>query len=101
MSPGDLRHRIINIIDGEIVFDEVILGSGNELIPGSEPEQQSLIYTSEDEKNEFDNVPIDAETADSISRDLEQQNALATVDDMSTDDVIAAISGVSSQGGAQ
>ena len=99
-----VRHfggRIINIIDGEIVFDEVILGSGNELIPGSEPEQQSLIYTSEDEKNEFDNVPIDAETADSISRDLEQQNALATVDDMSTDDVIAAISGVSSQGGAQ
>jgi len=99
-----VRHfggRIINIIDGEIVFDEVILGSGNDLIPGSEPEQQSLIYTSEDEKNEFDNVPIDAETADSISRDLEQQNASATVDDMSTDDVIAAISGVSSQGGAQ
>ena len=99
-----VRHfggRIINIIDGEIVFDEVILGSGNDLIPGSEPEQQSLIYTSEDEKNEFDNVPIDAETADSISRDLEQQNASATVDDMSTYDVIAAISGVSSQGGAQ
>lgn len=99
-----VRHfggRIINIIDGEIVFDEVILGSGNDLIPGSESEQQSLIYTSEDEKNEFDNIPIDAETADSISRDLKHQNASATVDDMSTDDVIAAISGVSSHGGAQ
>ena len=97
-----VRHfggRIINIIDGEIVFDEVILGSGDDLLPGSEPENQPRIYTSESEKNEFDNVPIDAEAAYQINRELEESDALK-IDDMSADDVIAAISGEKTSGGA-
>lgn len=90
-----VRHfggRIINITEGEIVFDEVILGANDEVImpPGAEinPPQLSL------QEAETSSVTVDGFTEE------ESVNTDIPLDEMSADDVIAAITGEKTSGGA-
>lgn len=104
-----VRHfggRIINITDGEIVFDEVILGANEEMILGSEPE---LIGTSETDGG-YQNESAVAGGMLSMLSSGEDAAIVNAADDillpsdsiaeMSADDVIAAITGEKTPGGA-
>jgi len=104
-----VRHfggRIINITDGEIVFDEVILGANEEMLLGSEPD---LLGTSETDGGYQDvsSVPEDPSSMLSSGEDAAFINAADDIllpsdpiSEMSADDVIAAITGEKTPGGA-
>ncbi len=86
-----VRHfggRIINITDGEIVFDEIIMGANDDLLPSSEPEVQSLYNSYE---------PAELSPGEEAAITVDEDPAPA-IDDMTPDDVIAAISGTKSGG---
>ncbi len=102
-----VRHfggRIINITDGEIVFDEVILGTSDELAAETIPDMS--IETSVEEKT-VNEVPSD--TGSGFVSGLSQGEEAAllssgedidmSIDDMTPDDVIAAITGDERSGG--
>ncbi len=104
-----VRHfggRIINITDGEIVFDEVILGANEEMILGSEPELIGTSETNGGYQNESA-VPEDLSSMLSSGEDAAFINAADDIllpsdhiSEMSADDVIAAITGEKTPGGA-
>ena len=102
-----VRHfggRIINITDGEIVFDEVILGTSDELAAETIPDMS--IETPVEEKT-VNEVPPD--TGSGFVSGLSQGEEAAllssgedidmSIDDMTPDDVIAAITGDERSGG--
>lgn len=102
-----VRHfggRIINITDGEIVFDEVILGTSDELAAETIPDMS--IETPVEEKT-VNEVPSD--TGSGFVSGLSQGEEAAllssgedidmSIDDMTPDDVIAAITGDERSGG--
>lgn len=104
-----VRHfggRIINITDGEIVFDEVILGANEEMLLGSEPE---FINTSETSGG-YQKPDAAQEDLSSMLSSGEDSAFINAADDillppdpiseMSADDVIAAITGEKTSGGA-
>ncbi len=90
-----VRHfggRIINITDGEIVFDEVILGTNDDaILPPAEAVQPSDVPIPE-------NAPVSELSGESIPP--ESSNIDISIDEMSADDVIAAITGEKPSGGA-
>lgn len=104
-----VRHfggRIINITDGEIVFDEVILGANEEMLLGSEPE---LINTSEtgggyqrpeDAQEDLSSMLSSGEDAAFINAADDILLPPDPIAEMSADDVIAAITGEKTSGGA-
>lgn len=104
-----VRHfggRIINITDGEIVFDEVILGANEEMILGSEPELIGTSETNGGYQNEYA-APSDLSSMLSSGEDAAFINAADDIPmpadlitEMSADDVIAAITGEITPGGA-
>lgn len=90
-----VRHfggRIINIIEGEIVFDEVILGANDEIIlpSGGEIQQPQL---------SLQEVGTSSDSVDGITEE-ESVNTDIPLEEMSADDVIAAITGEKTSGGA-
>lgn len=90
-----VRHfggRIINITEGEIVFDEVILGANDEIIlpSGGEIQQPQL---------SLQEVGTSSDSVDGIT-DEESVNTDIPLEEMSADDVIAAITGEKTSGGA-
>jgi len=105
-----VRHfggRIINITDGEIVFDEVILGANDELLPGSEPDSayassagsQDILTGTEafiPPPDLSDDLPVpDIETLPANSSD----ELNVPLEEMTPDEVIAAITGEKHQSG--
>lgn len=100
-----VRHfggRIINITDGEIVFDEVLLGT-NDIPADSEYESSysapsDAIPANSYSSSESEAVLSKGEDAALLSaaEDIE-----IPVEEMSADDVIAAISGEKTSGGAE
>ncbi len=119
-----VRHfggRIINITGGEIVFDEVMLGAGDDLIS----DQESIQYGYALEAASPDSEALQAASAidspapqkpensadalvDAILKDGEEQELLGAgetpdipIDQMTPDEVIAAISGEKTSGGAE
>lgn len=90
-----VRHfggRIINITDGEIVFDEVILGTNDDaILPPAETVQISEVP-----------IPENAPVSDlyEITAPPESANTDIPIEEMSADDVIAAITGEKTSGGA-
>lgn len=106
-----VRHfggRIINITDGEIVFDEVILGANDEMIPGSELElTESVIETaggyqsSEDKFSDPSSMLSSGEDSAFINVEADVPLPSAPINEMSADDVIAAITGEKTSGGAR
>ena len=90
-----VRHfggRIINITEGEIVFDEVILGANDEIIlpSGGEIQQPQL---------SLQEVGTSSDSVDGITEE-ESVNTDIPLEKMSADDVIAAITGEKTSGGA-
>ncbi len=90
-----VRHfggRIINITEGEIVFDEVILGANDEIIlpSGGEIQQPQL---------SLQEVGTSSDSVDGITEE-ESVNTDIPLEEMSADDVIAAITGEKTSGGA-
>lgn len=90
-----VRHfggRIINITEGEIVFDEVILGANDEIIlpSGGEIQQPQL---------SLQEVGTSSNSLDGITEE-ESVNTDIPLEGMSADDVIAAITGEKTSGGA-
>lgn len=90
-----VRHfggRIINITEGEIVFDEVILGANDEIIlpSGGEIQQPQL---------SLQEVGTSSNSLDGITEE-ESVNTDIPLEEMSADDVIAAITGEKTSGGA-
>ena len=117
-----VRHfggRIINITSGEIVFDEVLLGSGDELLSEAESQQYGYAVNSPDNAELAEAVPTEEAPAEkkhapgnhdvsSVLRDGEESDLLGAgetpnipIDAMTPDEVIAAISGEKSSGGAE
>ncbi len=85
-----VRHfggRIINITEGEIVFDEVISGAGDELLADMDAEMPAdAMAAAVSEAEHFnDNVRADVNTEDNIELPIEN---------MTADDIISAIGGV-------
>ena len=86
-----VRHfggRIINITEGEIVFDEVITGTGDELIPDIDSEitpEAMAAAISEAEAAE------DTEAADRVNT---EEAIDLPIENMTTDDIISAIGGI-------
>ena len=121
-----VRHfggRIINITGGEIVFDEVMLGAADDLISDSESMQygyalEAAVPDSEalQAASAIDSPapapqkpgPDTDELTKSILKDGEEQELLGAgetpdipIDEMTPDEVIAAISGEKTSGGAE
>ena len=117
-----VRHfggRIINITSGEIVFDEVLLGSGDELLSEAESQQYGYAVNSPDNAELAETVPAEEAPAEkkhapgnhdvsSVLKDGEESDLLGAgetpnipIDAMTPDEVIAAISGEKSSGGAE
>lgn len=106
-----VRHfggRIINITDGEIVFDEVILGANDEMLPGSEPEYPDADIQGNGVYGQPEEIPDDpseilgsGEDAFFIDDEEEIPQPADPIAEMSTDDVIAAITGEKKSGGAE
>ncbi len=106
-----VRHfggRIINITDGEIVFDEVILGANDEMIPGSELElTESVIETAggyqsyEDKFSDPSSMLSSGEDSAFINVEADVPLPSDPINEMSADDVIAAITGEKTSGGAR
>lgn len=103
-----VRHfggRIINITGGEIVFDEVIHGANEEMLPGSEPDyadpdiQGDGVYGQEEIPDDPSGILGSGENAFFID-DEEIAQPADPIAEMSTDDVIAAITGEKTSGGA-
>lgn len=103
-----VRHfggRIINITGGEIVFDEVIHGANEEMLPGSEPDyadpdiQGDGVYGQEEIPDDPSGILGSGENAFFID-DEEIARPADPIAEMSTDDVIAAITGEKTSGGA-
>ena len=90
-----VRHfggRIINITEGEIVFDEVILGANDEIIlPSSGEIQQPQLSLQE--------VGTSSDSVGGITEE-ESVNTDIPLEEMSADDVIAVITGEKTSGGA-
>jgi cell division ATP-binding protein FtsE len=86
-----VRHfggRIINITEGEIVFDEVITGTGDELIPDIDSEitpEAMAVAISEAEAAE------DTESADMVNT---EEAIDLPIENMTADDIISAIGGI-------
>ncbi len=104
-----VRHfggRIINITGGEIVFDEVIHGANDEMLPGSEPDyadpdiQGDGVYGQEEIPDDPSGILGSGEDAFFIDDEDIAQPA-DPIAEMSTDDVIAAITGEKTSGGAE
>lgn len=90
-----VRHfggRIINITEGEIVFDEVILGANDDITLPSGGEIQQPQMTLQEVGTSFENV-------DGLTEE-ESLNTDIPLEEMSADDVIAAITGEKTSGGA-
>ncbi len=106
-----VRHfggRIINITDGEIVFDEVILGANDEMLPGSELEYTDADIQVNGAYGQTEEIPDDpseilgsGEDAFFIDDEEEIPQPADPIAEMSTDDVIAAITGEKKSGGAE
>lgn len=106
-----VRHfggRIINITDGEIVFDEVILGANDEMLPGSEPEYPDADIQGNGAYGQPEEIPDDpseilgtGEDAFFIDDEEEITQPADPIAEMSADDVIAAITGEKKSGGAE
>lgn len=103
-----VRHfggRIINITGGEIVFDEVIHGANEEMLPGSEPDyadpdiQGDGVYGQEEIPDDPSGILGSGENAFFID-DEEIAQPADPIAEMSTDDVIATITGEKTSGGA-
>ncbi len=105
-----VRHfggRIINITDGEIVFDEVILGANDEMLPGSEPDYPNADIQGNGAYGQPEEIPDDpsgilgsGEDISIIADDDDIPQPADPISEMSTDDVIAAITGEKTSGGA-
>ena len=85
-----VRHfgvRIINITEGEIVFDEVITGTGDELLADMSAEMpaEAMAAAVSEAEHINDNVREDINTEDNIELPIEN---------MTADDIISAIGGV-------
>ena len=85
-----VRHfggRIINITEGEIVFDEVISGTGDELLADMDTEMpaDAMAAAVSEAEHINDNVRTDINTEDKIELPIEN---------MTADDIISAIGGV-------
>ena len=119
-----VRHfggRIINITSGEIVFDEVLLGSNDDLISDSESMQygyalddsadESAILAASDmdspapkpegpapAENDPVNMLLDGEENELLGAG---ETPDIPIDEMTPDEVIAAISGDKTSGGAK
>lgn len=105
-----VRHfggRIINITGGEIVFDEVVLGVNEEIIPDAE--QELVMMTNQ--VSSYQRPPADPDDPPSMLSSGEDAAFLNAAEDdillssdpiaeMSADDVIAAITGEKTSGGA-
>ncbi|WP_369695052.1 cell division ATP-binding protein FtsE [Ruminococcus flavefaciens] len=86
-----VRHfggRIINITDGEIVFDEVITGTGDELLTDAEPE-----ITPEAMAAAISEAEAAEDTQDDESVNTEEAIDLP-IENMTADDIISAIGGI-------
>lgn len=86
-----VRHfggRIINITEGEIVFDEVITGTGDELLADMESEiPVEAMASAIDENTLID----DTETAELLTS---QEGLDLPIESMTADDIISAIGGI-------
>lgn len=105
-----VRHfggRIINITGGEIVFDEVVLGVNEEMIPDAEQEMAMMT----NQISSYQRPPADPDDPPSMLSSGEDAAFLNAAEDdiilssdpiaeMSADDVIAAITGEKTSGGA-
>ncbi len=85
-----VRHfggRIINITEGEIVFDEVITGTGDELLADMNAEMpaEAMAAAISEAEHINDNVREEINTEDNIELPIEN---------MTADDIISAIGGV-------
>ncbi|MBR4626492.1 MAG: cell division ATP-binding protein FtsE [Ruminococcus sp.] len=117
-----VRHfggRIINITGGEIVFDEVMLGNGDDLISASEAQQYGYALGDPalaEEVSGYDEVQemphatekTSIDSFNSVLHDGEEDDLLGAgetpdipIDQMTPDEVIAAISAEKSSGGAK
>ena len=117
-----VRHfggRIINITGGEIVFDEVMLGNGEDLISPAESQQYGYALSNSadsevlQEAYEMEEPPqkkpaSDISAFDPVLHDGEEDDLLGAgetpdipIDQMTPDEVIAAISSGKPSGGAK
>ena len=117
-----VRHfggRIINITGGEIVFDEVMLGNGEDLISPAESQQygyalsdnsdsEALQEAYDMEESPKKKPSSDISAFDPVLRDGEEDDLLAAgetpdipIDQMTPDEVIAAINSGKPSGGAK
>ena len=114
-----VRHfggRIINITGGEIVFDEVMIGEGDDLISASEAQQYGYALADSadsDVLREASAMEIPGRSAVPVSDDddglfADDKELLAagespdiSIDNMTPDEVIAAISGEKTSGGEE
>ncbi len=104
-----VRHfggRIINITGGEIVFDEVIHGANDEMLPGSEPDYADPDIQGDGVYGQAEEIPEDPSGILGSGEDaffIDDEDIAQPADpiaEMSTDDVIAAITGEKTSGGA-
>ena len=120
-----VRHfggRIINITGGEIVFDEVMIGEGDDLISASEAQQysyaledsadsevlqaassievpkRSLVTARQDDDELFSAVLNNSDDKELLGAG---ESPDISIDDMTPDEVIAAISGEKTSGGEE
>lgn len=86
-----VRHfggRIINITQGEIVYDEVITGAGDEIFDESVSDETLAEAFAETERS-FGSESFSSSVSDEASDD----DSPLSIDDMTADDVLAAIGG--------
>lgn len=99
--------RIINITDGEIVFDEVLLGANDEIIPDSESRSISVgteigdRYQQPVVDTDKPSIMLSSGSGTSFMKAADDILPLSDqISEMSADDVIAAITGEKTSGGA-
>ena len=86
-----VRHfggRIINITQGEIVYDEVITGAGDEIFDESVSDETLAAAFAETERS-FGSESF----ASPVSENESDEDSPLSIDDMTADDVLAAIGG--------
>lgn len=86
-----VRHfggRIINITQGEIVYDEVITGAGDEIFDESVSDETLAAAFAETERS-FGSESF----ASHVSENESDEDSPLSIDDMTADDVLAAIGG--------
>ncbi len=117
-----VRHfggRIINITGGEIVFDEVMLGNGEDLISPAESQQYGYALSENSDSEALqaayameeppkEKTSSDISAFDPVLHDGEEHDLLGAgetpdipIDQMTPDEVIAAISSGKTSGGAK